>query len=322
MLAHHLIKMPEFVKNCGLRANVKEKTSHRDGDASKLIQVVKSLTYGAFGLYGPCFPSFQIGNKYILRRGSRLFVKMVERKRSPSNDARVVCKFLKSSMPDLLSRLSTVISPQYKWASGCIKSWFEKKESLKGPSLILVWKGCHLTIELEHNAYRALKQANFDPIIRSQNKELMTPRSKTVFSNRYRVLLFIFKIKFFSGQYENSRCWNGPFTYHRVFPYWHVERSQCHGPKFQSDFEWSSRQALLWRERTTLGSSRSPNFPQGSINPCDGSSIATLNKRFVGGTPCLSVVDCPDCEDSQFCHSSRVSHLQLQLGIRYPNLID
>ncbi|GJT63080.1 hypothetical protein Tco_1006613 [Tanacetum coccineum] len=76
------------------------------------------------------------------------------------------------------------------------------------------------------------------------------------------------------------------------------------------------------KERTTLGSSRSPNFPQGSINPCDGSSIATLNKRFVGGTPCLSVVDCPDCEDSQFCHSSRVSHPQLHLGIRYPNLID
>ncbi|GKF94746.1 hypothetical protein Tco_0284446, partial [Tanacetum coccineum] len=32
--------------------------------------------------------------------------------------------------------------------------------------------------------------------------------------------------------------------------------------------------------------------------------------------------DCPDCDDSQFCHSSRVSHPQLQLGIRYPNLID
>ncbi|GJT45605.1 hypothetical protein Tco_0954320 [Tanacetum coccineum] len=54
----------------------------------------------------------------------------------------------------------------------------------------------------------------------------------------------------------------------------------------------------------------------------DGSAFATLNKRFVGGTPCLSVVDCPDCEDSQFCHSSRVSHPQLHLGIRYPNLID
>ncbi|GKG39693.1 hypothetical protein Tco_0463838, partial [Tanacetum coccineum] len=24
--------------------------------------------------------------------------------------------------------------------------------------------------------------------------------------------------------------------------------------------------------------------------------------------------DCPDCEDSQFCHSSRVSHPQLHFG--------
>ncbi|GJY20278.1 hypothetical protein Tco_0392844 [Tanacetum coccineum] len=31
--------------------------------------------------------------------------------------------------------------------------------------------------------------------------------------------------------------------------------------------------------------------------------------------------DCPDYEDSQFCHSSRVQ-AQLQLEIRYPNLID
>ncbi|GJU99413.1 hypothetical protein Tco_1328684 [Tanacetum coccineum] len=32
------------------------------------------------------------------------------------------------------------------------------------------------------------------------------------------------------------------------------------------------------------------SFMPGSINPCDGSSIATLNKRFVGGTPCLSIL--------------------------------
>ncbi|GJQ90446.1 hypothetical protein Tco_0001585 [Tanacetum coccineum] len=38
--------------------------------------------------------------------------------------------------------------------------------------------------------------------------------------------------------------------------------------------------------------------------------------------PSSSNDDCPDCEDSQFCHSSRVSHPQLHLGIRYPNLID
>ncbi|GJS47744.1 reverse transcriptase domain-containing protein [Tanacetum coccineum] len=38
--------------------------------------------------------------------------------------------------------------------------------------------------------------------------------------------------------------------------------------------------------------------------------------------PTGDIMDCPDCEDSQFCHSSRVSHPQLHLGIRYPNLID
>ncbi|GJW02501.1 hypothetical protein Tco_1561357 [Tanacetum coccineum] len=42
----------------------------------------------------------------------------------------------------------------------------------------------------------------------------------------------------------------------------------------------------------------------------------------VTGHPVKALTDCPDCEDSQFCHSSRVSHPQLHLGIRYPNLID
>ncbi|GJR63837.1 hypothetical protein Tco_0009902 [Tanacetum coccineum] len=77
-------------------------------------------------------------------------------------------------------------------------------------------------------------------------------------------------------------------------PYGTVELSQANGPNFKVN---GHRVKHYWRERTTLGSSRSPNFPQGSINPCDGSSIVTLNKRFVGGTPCLSVVDCPDWED-------------------------
>ncbi|GJT86728.1 hypothetical protein Tco_1068445 [Tanacetum coccineum] len=56
--------------------------------------------------------------------------------------------------------------------------------------------------------------------------------------------------------------------------------------KFQS--EWSSFKALLWRGRTTIGSPRSPDIPHEPINSSDGSSIATLNKRFMGGTPCLS----------------------------------
>ncbi|GJW16237.1 hypothetical protein Tco_0020370 [Tanacetum coccineum] len=63
---------------------------------------------------------------------------------------------------------------------------------------------------------------------------------------------------------------------------------------------------------------------------CDGRSIgiqksmrwqASYPKQALrGSTPTYRRL--PDCEDSQFCHSSRVSHLQLHLGIRYPNLID
>ncbi|GJS94527.1 hypothetical protein Tco_0801495 [Tanacetum coccineum] len=45
-------------------------------------------------------------------------------------------------------------------------------------------------------------------------------------------------------------------------------------------------------------------------------------KQTINEIPQARKSDCPDCEDSQFCHSSRVSHPQLHLGIRYPNLID
>ncbi|GKE14989.1 hypothetical protein Tco_1422566, partial [Tanacetum coccineum] len=67
--------------------------------------------------------------------------------------------------------------------------------------------------------------------------------------------------------------------------------------KFQS--EWSSFETLLWRGHTNRGCPGSPDVPHGPINSGDGSSIATLNKRFMGGTSCLSVVDSPDCEDSR-----------------------
>ncbi|GJX31814.1 hypothetical protein Tco_0241669 [Tanacetum coccineum] len=46
------------------------------------------------------------------------------------------------------------------------------------------------------------------------------------------------------------------------------------------------------------------------------------NSNAIESLPPSHIPDCPDCEDSQFCHSSRVSHPQLHLGIRYPNLID
>ncbi|GJQ93457.1 reverse transcriptase domain-containing protein [Tanacetum coccineum] len=124
-------------------------------------------------------------------------------------------------------------------------------------------------------------------------------------------------IKDFLGQTKIR--WNGPVFHHQLkyFRFGTVELSQANGPNFKVMVIASS---ILWRERTHLVVQIS-KLSQGSLNPCDGSSICDPKQALRGGNSML-IRNCPDCEDSQFCHSSRVSHPQLHLGIRYPNLID
>nr|GFA23375.1 reverse transcriptase domain-containing protein [Tanacetum cinerariifolium] len=211
---------------------------------------------------GP-FPSSR-GNEYILVAVDYLS-KWVEAKALPTNDARVVCKFLKSlfarfgSPRAIISdrgthfcndqfvkvmlkygvthRLSTAYHPQ---TSGQVEvsnrglkrilkrtigenraSWSNKLDDALWafctayktpiectPYKLVYGKACHLQIELEHKAYWALKQANFDLtvagdhrkvqlnelnelrdhayenslIYKEKQRESMTPRSKTAFS--------------------------------------------------------------------------------------------------------------------------------------------
>ncbi|GJU60013.1 hypothetical protein Tco_1237779 [Tanacetum coccineum] len=74
-----------------------------------------------------------------------------------------------------------------------------------------------------------------------------------------------------------------------------------------------------------LGSNLDDSSPSGDRNKTYDPGICIKVESMKSLAAHSSVIepdDCPDCEDSQFCHSSRVSHPQLHLGIRYPNLID
>nr|GFA98134.1 reverse transcriptase domain-containing protein [Tanacetum cinerariifolium] len=126
------------------------------------------------------------------------------------------------------------------------------------PYKLVYRKACHLPIELEHKAYKALKHANFDMkiagdhikvqinelnelrdqayenslIYKEKTKRLHDSKIKDrVFNIGDRVLLFNSRLKIFSGKLKSG--WSGPFTISQVYPYGTVELSQPDGPNFK-----------------------------------------------------------------------------------------
>ncbi|GJR15719.1 reverse transcriptase domain-containing protein [Tanacetum coccineum] len=245
----------ELVKNCD-SCQRQGKISQRDEMPQNSIQVCEIFDVWGIDFMGP-FPSSR-GNKYILVAVDYLS-KWVEAKALPTNDARVVVKFLKSLFArfELLEKtvphgpigLDTALwafCTAYKTPIGCT------------PYKLVYGKPCHLPIELEHRAYWALKHANFDLktagdhrklqlnelnelrdqayenslIYKERTKKLHDSKIKNrIFNVGDQVLLFNSRLKIFSGKLKTR--WSGPFTITEVFPYGTAKLSHSDGSNFK-----------------------------------------------------------------------------------------
>ncbi|GKC67844.1 reverse transcriptase domain-containing protein [Tanacetum coccineum] len=219
---------PDMVKHCDA-CQRQGKISQRDKMPQNFIQIYEIFDIWGIDFMGP-FSSSQ-GNKYTLMDVDYVS-KWVEAKALPTNDARVVVKFLKY----LFSRFGTLQAIISDRGSHFCNDQFSK-----------VLEKYDVTHKLS-TSYHAQTSGQ----VEVSNRSLKTILERTVgehhakWPNKLDDALWAFRtafknpigctpyrliLKIFSGKLKSH--WSGPFTITEVFPYGTVELSQPNGPNFK-----------------------------------------------------------------------------------------
>nr|GEZ50766.1 reverse transcriptase domain-containing protein [Tanacetum cinerariifolium] len=193
----------DLVKNCDV-CQRQGKISQRDEMPQNFIQVCEIFDVWGIEFMGLFLSSR--GNKYIL----------VAVKELPTNNARVVCKFLKN----LFARFGTSQAINSDRGTYFYNDQFAKTV------------GDHKKFQI--NELNELHDQAYENslVYKEKTKRLHDSKIKDrVFNIGDRVCLFNSQLKIFSGKLKS--CWSGPFTISRVYPYATVELSQPDGPNFK-----------------------------------------------------------------------------------------
>ncbi|GJW96381.1 reverse transcriptase domain-containing protein [Tanacetum coccineum] len=219
--AHTMIKSCDTCQRQG-------KILQRDEMPQNVIQVCEIFDVWGIDFMGPFL--FSHGNKYILVAVDYLS-KWVEAKALPTNDARVVVKFLKS----LFARFGTPRAIISDRGTHFCNDQFAKVMSKYGVTHRLATAYHPQTsgqVEVSNRGLKRILERTVGENRASWDENLHDSKIKNrIFNVGDRVLLFNSRLKIFFGKLKTR--WSGPFTITKVFPYGTIELSQPDGPNFK-----------------------------------------------------------------------------------------